>query len=142
MPYPSSEISNQSQKDSAEEPSVPTATNWDIGKRTAATTNAHTVISINPTTKNIYVSFDPLDLTVDPKPLSNKNHPHHHLSLFTSCIKEGSKPGNPLPLSPPLSPHHHLTEGSRRIKEKGRKRIIIPANKERSKETSIGPSTR
>ena len=138
----SSEISNRSQRNIAEEPSAPTATNWDIGRRTAVFTNAPTATSINPTTKNIYAFFDPSDHTADPKPLSNKNYPPHHLFPSASPTREDSKTENPPHPSPLRPPHHRPTEESTRTRERERerKRTIIHANKERPKETSTKPS--
>ena len=143
MPYRSSEISNKSQKNIAEEPSAPIATIWDTGRKTAVSTNAHTAISINHTTRNTSVSFDPSGLTADPKPLSNKNHPHHHLSPFASLTREDSKQENPHHPSPLQRPPHPLPmEKSTKTKEKERKRTTTPANKEKSKEKSTKPSTK
>ena len=78
---------------------------------------------------------------VDPKHPSNKNRPHHHPSLFESHIKEDSKPRNPPP--PSRHPPHHPpppAEKSQKTREK-EKGNILPANKERSKETSTELST-
>ena len=72
---------------------------------------------------------------------SNKNHPHHHPSLFESHTKEDSKPRNPSPPSHRPPHHRHPMEESKRTKERGRKRIILPANKERWRETSTELST-
>ena len=141
MPYHSSEISNRSRKNIAEKPSAPIAISWDIGRKTVVSTNAHTATSTNPTTKNIYAFFDPSDPTADPKPLSNKSHHHHHPFPSESLTKEDSKQRNPLLPSPHQTPHRLPTEESTKTKKKGRKRIITPANKERSKERSIEPST-
>ena len=141
-PYPSSEISNRSLKDTTEEHSAQTAINWDTGKKTAVSTNAHIAISTNPTTKNTYVFFDPLDLMVDPKPLSNRNRHHHHPSPSESPTREDSKPRN----LPPLSHHPpHLplpAEKSPRTREKERRKTTTPANKEKSKEKSTKLSTK
>ena len=139
-PYPSSGTSNPSLKDTAEGPSAQIAINWDIGRKTVVSTNAHIVTSINPITKNIYVFFDPSDHMVDPKPLSNKNHHHHHPFQFESLIREDSKQENPLPPLPPRLPHHLPTEESTRTKGKGRRKTTTPVNKERLKEKSIEPS--
>ena len=140
--YPSSEISNRSLKDTAEEHSAQTVTSWDIGRKTAVSTNAHTATSTNPTTKNTYVFFDPSDLMADPKPPSNKNRPHHHPSPFESPTREDSKQENPHPPLPPQPLHHHQMEESKRTKERGRKRIIILANKGKLKERSTKLSTK
>ena len=142
-PYPSSGTSNKSPRDTAEELSAPTAISWDIGRKTADSTNAPTAISTNPITKSICAFSDPLDLTANPKPPSNKNHRHHHPSPFKSPIREASRIENPPPPSlcqPP--PHHLLTEESKRTKERGRKRTTTPANKGRLRERSTELSMR
>ena len=140
-PYHSSKISSRSLNDTAEKHSAQTAISWDTGRKTVVSTNVHIATSINLTTKNTYVFFDPSDPTVNPKPLSNKNHHHHHPSLSESPIKEDSKQENPHHPLPPQPPRRPLMKESKRTKEKGRRRIIIPANKERPKEESIEPST-
>ena len=137
MLYPSSEILNKSPKNITEEPSAPTVTSWDIGRKTVVFTNVHTAIYSNPTTRNTCVSSNHSDLTADPKPPSNKNHPHHHPSPFASLIREGSKPENPPPPSHHQPPHHHLTEELKRTKERVKRRTTTPANKEKSKERLI-----
>ena len=142
MPYHFSETSNRSPKETAEEPSAPIAINWDTGRKTVVSTNAHTATYTNPTTRNICASSNHSDLTVDPKHPSNKNHLHHHPSLFESHTKEDSKPRN----LPP--PSHHLprlplpTEESKRTKGKAKRKTITPASKEGSKEKSTKPSTK
>ena len=138
MPYPSSGTSNRSLNDIAEEPSAPIVTKSVIGRKTADFTNAHIATYTNLTTRNICVSSNHLDLTVDPKPLSNKNRHLHHPYQSESPIREDSKQENPLPPLPPRLPHHLLAEKSPRTKEKGRRNNIIPENKGKPK--SIEPS--
>ena len=140
MPYPSSRISSRSLKNIAEKPSAPTATNWDTGRKTVVSTNVPTATYTNPTTRNTYASSNHSDLMVDLKHRSNKNHHHPHHSLFASPIREDSKPGNLHPPSHHPPPPHPAGE-STRTKEKERRRITIPANKERSKEKSTELST-
>ena len=72
---------------------------------------------------------------VDPNHPSNKNHLHHHPSLFESHTKEDSKTRN---LSPPSHrPPHPLLPAEKSSKTKGKERgNILPANKEGWKETS------
>ena len=136
-PYHSSEISNRSPKNTAEEPSAPIATNWDTGRKIVVFTNVPIATYTNPTMRNTYASSNHLDLTVDQGPPSNRSHLHHHLSPFESHTKEDSKPRNPPPPShhPPRLPLP--AEKSPKIREKGRKRTITPANKEKPKEKSI-----
>ena len=138
-PYHFSETSNRSPKDTTEEPSAPTVTNWDTGRKTVVSTNVPIATYTNPITRNICASSSHLALTADPKHPLNKNHPLHHPSPFESHIKEDSKPRNPFPPS-----HHqpHLplpAEKSPKTRERER-RITTPANKERSKEKSTKPS--
>ena len=131
MPYPSLETSNKPPKDTAEEPSAQTVTNWDIGRKTAISTNAHTATSTNPTTRNTSAFFDPLDLTVNPKPLLNKSHHLHHPSQFASPIKEGSKKQKTR-----ITPHlpDHLIIIKRRNQKEQRegkeKELLYPRTKE------------
>ena len=88
--------------------------------------------------RNICASSNHSDLMADPKHPSNKNHLHHHPSLFESHTKGDSKPRNP-PHPSHHPPHPPLpAEKSSKTKEKER-RNISPANKERSKEKSIEP---
>ena len=138
--YPSSEISNRSLKNIAGEHSAQTATSLDTGRKIVVSTNAHTATYINPTTRSIYVFFEPSDLMVTPKPLSNKNRPHHHLSPSTSPIREGSEQGNPHHPLPLQQLHRPPMEESIKTREKGR-RIITPANKEGSKGKLTEPLT-
>ena len=139
-PHPSSEISNRSLNDIAEERSAPIVTNLDIGRKTAVFTNAHTATYTNPTTRNTYASSNHSDLTADPKHPSNKNRHHHHPSPSASLIKEVSKTENPHPLShhPPCLPPP--AEESPKTKERERRKTITPANKGKSKERSTGLS--
>ena len=141
MLYPSSKISSQSLKNIAEEPFAPIATNWDTGRKTVVSTNAPIATYTNPTTRNIYASSNHSDLMADPRHPSNKNHRHHHHSPSESPIREDSKQENPRHPLPPQPPLRLPTEESKRTKGRERKRITIPANKERSKETLTGLST-
>ena len=140
-PYHFSEISNRSPKDTAEGPSAPIATNWDTGRKTAASTNVPIATYTNPTMRNIYASSNHSGLTDDPKPLSNRNCPHHRPSPFASPTREDLKQENPHHPLPHQPPHRLPMEESTRTKEKGRKRIITPANKRKPKERSIEPLT-
>ena len=91
--------------------------------------------------RNTYASSNHSDLTADPGLPSNKSHHLHHHSQSESHIKEDSKPRNQhLRLLP--QPHLLPAEKSPKTKEKGRRRIITPANNEKPKGTSTKPSTR